>query len=112
MHDVALHLAEQVIPAVPLRQWVLTVPSTLRLALARDRALRRAVVSVMVRSIFMLQRRQGRADGLTQVMPGGLIPDGIFAFEPEQPAIFVAAATADSAPARGGARTPNGLRGE
>jgi hypothetical protein len=108
MHDVALHLAEQVVPAVPLRQWVLTVPRALRLPLARDSQLRRQVLSILVRSIFALQRRQARADGFSQVMPGAvsflheagsalnlnphthcLTPDGLFAFWPEQPAIFV-----------------------
>jgi len=108
MHDLALHLCEQVIPAVPLRQWVLAVPRALRFLLARDAELRRRVVGITVRTIFMLQRRQARADGFTQVMPGAvsflheagsalnlnphthsLVPDGVFAFEPEQPASFV-----------------------
>ena len=108
MQDVALHLGEQVIPAVPLRQWVMTDPRALRFTLARDRTLRRAVTSIVVRSIFMLQRRQARAEGFTDVMPGAitflheagsalnlnphthsLVPDGVFAFEPEQPATFL-----------------------
>lgn len=108
MHDLALHLGEQVIPSVPLRQWVMTVPRSLRFTLARDRTLRRAVINVVVRSIFMLQRRQARAEGFAEVMPAAvtflheagsalnlnphthsLLPDGVFAFEPEQPATFV-----------------------
>ena len=108
MHDVALHLGEQVIPAVPLRKWVMTVPRQLRYRLARDRQLRRQATSIVVRSIFALQRRQARAEGFAQVMPGAvtlqheagsalnvnphthsLIPDGVFSFEPEQPATFV-----------------------
>ena len=40
-------------PAVPLRQWVVAVPRALRFPLARDRPLRRAVISIVVRSIFM-----------------------------------------------------------
>ena len=72
MHDVALHLNEQVIPSVPLRQWVLTVPRALRFSLARDRALRRAVTNITVRSIFVLQRRQARAEGFAEVMPAAV----------------------------------------
>jgi len=30
MHDLALHLCERVVPSVPLRQWVLSVPRALR----------------------------------------------------------------------------------
>jgi len=108
MHDVAFHLSEQVIPAVPLRQWVFTVPRALRFPLHRDGPLRRALVSILCRTIFMLQRRQARAVGFPRVKPGAvtflheggsalnlnphahsLIPDGVFVVEPEQPPLFV-----------------------
>jgi hypothetical protein len=121
MHDVALHLAEHVVPAIPLRQWVLTVPRALRFPITRDSQIRRQVVSILVRSIFALQRRQARQGGFAQVLPGAisflheagsalnvnphthcLTPDGVFAFEPEQPALFVELCTqcTDGHPAR------------
>jgi hypothetical protein len=97
MHDVAFHLVDQVLPAVPYRQWVLTMPRPLRYRMVRDPELRRAVTNILVRSIFVLQRRQAKADGFHQVMPGAvtfqheagsalninphchsLVPDGVF----------------------------------
>ena len=37
MHDTAVHLTERVLPHVPVRQWVLSLPRWARWALARDR---------------------------------------------------------------------------
>ena len=39
MNDVATHLVENVLPPVPTRQWVLTLPYALRYRLAYDREL-------------------------------------------------------------------------
>jgi hypothetical protein len=36
MHDTSARLVERVLPAASYRQWVLTVPSPLRLRIARD----------------------------------------------------------------------------
>jgi hypothetical protein len=108
MHDQALHLVLRVIPAVPLRQFVLGVPRALRFPLARDAELRRATVGILVRTVFIWQRRLARADGYAHVMPGAvsflheagsalnlnphphsIIPDGVFVCEPDEPAFFL-----------------------
>jgi len=108
MHDLALHLCDRVVPSVPLRQWVLSVPRALRFPLVRDPKLWRAVVGITVRTLFALQRRQARALGFSRVMPGAVtflhqagsalnlaphqhsaVPDGVFVVEPEQPALFL-----------------------
>jgi hypothetical protein len=36
MHDTAAHLVDRVIPHVPVRQWVLSLPRWARFLLARD----------------------------------------------------------------------------
>ena len=67
MTDRAAHLVDHVFPAVPIRQWVLTLPPRLRYLLAWDHALCRAVVVVYLRAVLdWLRRRAGRrgvADG-------------------------------------------------
>jgi hypothetical protein len=44
MADTAAHLVDRVIPAVPMRQWVLTVPPPLRYRLAYDKELMRLLL--------------------------------------------------------------------
>jgi len=44
MNDAALHLVERVLPSVPIRQWVLSLPYRLRYVLGYDRALCTAVL--------------------------------------------------------------------
>jgi hypothetical protein len=51
MAEVAAHLSDSVIPAVPVRQWVLSVPKRLRPHLARDPALCSAVLRILLRVI-------------------------------------------------------------
>jgi len=48
MADTAAHLVDSVLPAVPVRQWVLSLPFSLRFVVAFDRGLCRAV-----RKVFM-----------------------------------------------------------
>lgn len=63
MTERAAHLVDHVFPDVPVRQWVLTLPSRLRYLLAWDHGLCRAVVAVYVRAIAgWLRRRARRAD--------------------------------------------------
>jgi hypothetical protein len=47
-----------VLPAVPVRQWVLTVPHRLRYRLAFDHALCRAVLGVFIRAVLAWYRRR------------------------------------------------------
>ena len=51
MAEVAAHLRDRVIPRVPVRQWVLSVPKRLRPALARDPDLAGAVLRILLRVI-------------------------------------------------------------
>jgi len=97
MADAAAHLVDSVLPRAPFRQWVFTVPKSLRLRLARDPAWTSWVGNLVVRAIGVWQRRVARARG--QAAPktgavtfvqrfGGLVnlnvhfhlvvPDGVF----------------------------------
>lgn len=61
MVERAAHLVEAVIPDVPVRQWVLSLPLRLRYRLAWDHDLCRAVIGVFVRAVFgTLRRRAAR----------------------------------------------------
>jgi hypothetical protein len=58
MTDTAAHLVDHVFPAVPIRQWVLSLPFKLRYRMAYDSALMADVLNVFLRSVFgHLQRR-------------------------------------------------------
>ncbi|MBI4012156.1 MAG: transposase zinc-binding domain-containing protein [Candidatus Rokubacteria bacterium] len=52
MSELAAHLVERVLPAVPIRQWVFTVPVPVRDQLAFDAGLTRAVRRVFLRTVF------------------------------------------------------------
>jgi hypothetical protein len=58
MADTAAHLVDRVIPIVPVRQWVLSMPFPLRYRMAYDAALLTDVLTVFIRALFgELQRR-------------------------------------------------------
>jgi hypothetical protein len=65
MAEQAAHLVEAVLPFVPVRQWVLTVPHRLRYRLAFDHALCRAVLGVLIRAVLAWYRRRARRAGVT-----------------------------------------------
>ena len=67
MAEQAAHLVDAVLPSVPVRQWVLTVPHRLRYRLAFDHALCRAVLGVFIRAVLGWYRRRSRRAG---------VPDG------------------------------------
>jgi hypothetical protein len=58
MSDTAAHLVDRVLPEVPVRQWVLSVPYALRYRLAYDASLVRDVLQIFVRTIFASIRRR------------------------------------------------------
>lgn len=64
MTDLAAHLVDEVLPFVPIRQWVLTVPFALRFAMAVRgdvvRAVRRALIAAIA---ARLQERRALARG-------------------------------------------------
>ncbi len=58
MADTAAHLVDRVLPIVPVRQWVLSVPFALRYRMIYDAALLTDVLTVFMRALFgELQRR-------------------------------------------------------
>jgi hypothetical protein len=58
MADTAAHLVDRVFPQVPVRQWVLSVPYSLRYRLAYDSSLVRDVAQIFVRTVFSSIRRR------------------------------------------------------
>ena len=64
MAERAAHLVDRVFPAVPVRQWVLSLPHRLRYRLAWDHDLCRAVVGAFMRAVLGFLRRQARAAGV------------------------------------------------
>ena len=67
MTERAAHLVDNVLPEVPVRQWVLSLPHRLRYVLAWDHELCRAVAGVFVRAVLGSLRRRARQTGV----PGG-----------------------------------------
>ena len=64
MAERAAHLVDHVFPAVPVRQWVLSLPPRLRYLLAWDHDLCRAVVGVYVRTVLGFLRDLARQAGV------------------------------------------------
>jgi hypothetical protein len=60
MADTAAHLVDRVLPEVPVRQWVLSLPFALRYRLAYDAPLASAVLAIFVRTVFASLRRRAR----------------------------------------------------
>ena len=67
MTERAARLVDTVLPRVPVRQWVLSLPHWLRYGLAWDHPLCCAVLAASVRTLLAFQRRQGARCGF----PGG-----------------------------------------
>src|SRR5213593_3003391 len=64
MAELAAHLVDAVLPHVPVRQWVLTLPHRLRYLLAYNHALCRAVLGVAVRTVLGFYRRRAAHAGV------------------------------------------------
>ena len=60
MADTAAHLVDCVLPEVPVRQWVLTLPYPLRYRCAYDSRLTSEVLRVFLRALFAELRRRAR----------------------------------------------------
>ena len=73
MVERAAHLVDAVLPDVPVRQWVLSLPLRLRFRLAWDHDLCRAVIGVFVRAVFATLRRRAawRPSEVTRATTGG-----------------------------------------
>lgn len=77
MEQGAAWLCERLLPPVPLRQWVLSVPRVLRYLLAYDGGLVRAVTTAAMAEVFRFQRMSARrTHGLAstrEAFPGALV---------------------------------------
>jgi hypothetical protein len=73
MADAAAHLVDRVLPAVPVRQWVLTLPFELRFAVAFDRALCRAVRAAFMETVLSALRRRARRQGVADGRSGAVV---------------------------------------
>ena len=60
MPDTAAHLVDRVLPEVPVRQWVLSLPFALRYRLAFDARLTGEVLNLFLRTVFTSLRRRAR----------------------------------------------------
>jgi hypothetical protein len=56
----AAHLVDRVLPELPIRQWVLTLPYPLRYRCAYDARLTSAVLRAFIRALFAELRRRSR----------------------------------------------------
>ena len=102
MTERAAHLVDEVLPWVPVRQWVLTMPYRLRYQLAWNHGLSRAVLRVYTRALGDVYTRGARARGIeggqtgmvTALQRAGgalnmnlhfhtLVLDGVFTEDPE-----------------------------
>jgi len=97
MADTAAHLVDRILPCVPYRQWVLSLPRRVRFLLACDSGLLGEVVGIFLRKVFAWQRRRASARGIRDAWCGAvtfvqrfgsllnldchahaLLPDGVF----------------------------------
>ena len=68
MADIAAHLVDEVLPEVPVRQWVCSLPWAMRSMLAFDRALCADVLAVFIAALSRsLRWRAKRTLGLSSV---------------------------------------------
>jgi hypothetical protein len=73
MAETAAFLVDQVLPRVPIRQWVLSLPIELRYRLAYDSQLTAAVLRLFVRAVFASLRRRARQQcGAARSQCGGV----------------------------------------
>jgi len=73
MADTAAHLVDRVLPEVRMRQWVLTLPYTLRFLMAYDAQLIAAIHSVFTQAVFASLRRRAGLSSLGRRAKGGSV---------------------------------------
>ena len=73
MAERAAHLVDHVLPDVPIRQWVLSLPYRLRYLLAWDHDLCRAVVGVYMRAVLGFLRACARHNGVANGQSGAVV---------------------------------------
>jgi len=62
MLDIVTHLCTHVIPEVPVRQWVITVPAPVRYLIAYDAPLLARITSIFAHAVFAQLRRAARRE--------------------------------------------------
>jgi len=73
MAETAAHLVDHVLPPVPYRQWVLTVPYRIRYLIAFDRDLCMAVKRIFMRAVMGWQRKVGKREGIVEGESGAVV---------------------------------------
>ncbi|MBK7642132.1 MAG: transposase [Planctomycetes bacterium] len=73
MADSAAHLCDDVLPQVPVRQWVLSLPFRIRYLLAYDARLCSAVRRILVRTILDWLRERARSAGVLGGRSGAVV---------------------------------------
>ena len=73
MYNGAAYIADHIIPDVPVRQYVLSVPFGLRLLLAARADAFSAMMSLLVEQVFRWQRERAREAGLDAVQSGAVL---------------------------------------
>jgi len=72
MQGTAVHLLDHVVPHVPVRQWVLSLPRWARFLLARDPALITRALRIFLAEVFKSHRRRARAEGAVKPECGAI----------------------------------------
>ena len=72
MVDTAAWLVDAVIPAVPVRQWVLSLPYRVRVLCAYDASVCRLVRSVLLRAVSGFYERTARRAGVSRPRAGAV----------------------------------------
>ncbi|HEY4055208.1 MAG TPA: transposase [Kofleriaceae bacterium] len=70
--ECATRLVDAVLPAAPVRQWVLTFPHRLRFALARDANLCTKVIGIWLRALESDHRRRAKREGFATTRGGAV----------------------------------------
>lgn len=73
MAETAMHLADEVLPDVLVRQWVLSFPYPVRLALAYDTRLCAAVRRIFVRTLFRWHAERAAQGGVAHGRSGAIV---------------------------------------
>lgn len=73
MAETAMHLADEILPDVPVRQWVLSFPYPVRLALAYDARLCAAVRRIFVRTLFRWHVERAERAGVVRGRAGAVV---------------------------------------
>ncbi|MBK7641773.1 MAG: transposase zinc-binding domain-containing protein [Planctomycetes bacterium] len=73
MADSAAHLCDDVLPQVPVRQWVLSLPFRIRYLLAYDARLCSAVRRILVRTLLDWLRERAASSGVSGGRSGAVV---------------------------------------